>query len=63
MLCRSKTRYQYILYRLQATIYSETNSSKIVTADSLNEESPTEWKRVCIFTTKYFSKTTIKYYI
>ncbi|CAH1731072.1 F-box only protein 2-like [Aphis gossypii] len=41
----SKTRYQYILYRLQATIYSETNSSKVVTADSFNEESPTEWKR------------------
>lgn len=72
MFCRFKTKYQYIMYRLQATVYSETNSSKIVTADYLNEGLPIEWKRVCIFilyiwsnifTTKYLNKTTIKYYI
>lgn len=49
MLCRFKTRYQCLMYRLQATVYSETNISKVVTADSLNDESPIVWKRVCIF--------------
>jgi len=52
MLCKFNTtefNKNIMFYRLQASVHSEINETKVVTADSLIKESSIKWKKVCFF--------------